>query len=108
MIYSLPVTIIIEGVVALAYSIWRKKPLGPILITSIFANLITQYLLWFVLNLFFQHYLISLVIAEILIWIIESAMLYYIPANQLRLQEATFFGLLMNLASFTIGWFLPV
>jgi hypothetical protein len=107
-IHSLPITIIIEGVVGIAYSTWRKKPLGPILVTSIFANLITQSLLWVVLNLFFQHYLISLVVTEILIWTIESAMLYYVDANKLLLQEATLLSLLMNFASFGLGLFLPV
>jgi hypothetical protein len=107
-IHSLPVTIIIEGVFGLAYSIWRKKPLGPILITSIFANLITQSLLWIVLNIFFEHYLIALSLAEILIWMIESFLLYRFPANQLRLQEAALISLVMNLSSFVLGWYLPI
>ena len=107
MIITFLITIIVEGIVVLGYSFWQKKPFIPILSSSIIANLITQSLLWVVLNLFFQHYLISLFLAEILIWIIESAMLYYVPANKLLLQEATFLSLLMNLASFGIGWFLP-
>ena len=98
----------VEGVLILGYSIWQRKPTRPILYTSLVANLITQSLLWVVLNLFFHHYLISLFLAEILIWIIESAMLYYVPANRLRLQEAMFLGLLLNLASFALGWFLPI
>lgn len=97
-----------EGVVGLAYSIWRKKPLRPILITCIFANLITQSLLWIALNHFFRHYLATLLIAEVLIWMIESVLLYYFPANQLRLREAALLSLLMNLTSFAVGWFLPV
>jgi hypothetical protein len=108
LIFTLLVTIIVEGVLILGYSNWQKKPTRPILYTSLVANLITQFLLWVVLNLFFHHYLISLFPAEFLIWIIESAMLYYVPANQLRLQEAIFLSLLLNLASFAIGWFLPV
>ncbi|HET9907101.1 MAG TPA: hypothetical protein VFQ23_10685 [Anaerolineales bacterium] len=108
MILTVLITIIIEGTVVLGYSFWHKKPFRPILYTSIVANLITQSLLWVLLNLFFQHYLISLFLAEILIWIIESAMLYYVPANKLLLLEATFLSLLMNLASFGLGWFLPI
>jgi len=101
------VTIIIEGIVVIVYSIWRKKPLGPILFTSIIANLITQSFLWVVLSLFFQHYIITLFITEIFIWMIESFLLYRFSANQLRIQEATLVSLLMNLASFGLGWFLP-
>jgi hypothetical protein len=75
-IYSLPITILIEGLVCLAYCTWSKKPVLSILITSIFANLITQSLLWIVLNIFFQYYLLTLFIAEILIWLIEGVIFY--------------------------------
>jgi hypothetical protein len=60
------------------------------------------------LNIFFQEYLIALLVAEILIWILESLLLHYFPANQLGLREAALLSLSMNLASFTFGWFLPI
>jgi hypothetical protein len=75
-IYSLPITILIEGLVCLAYCIWSKKPVLSILITSVIANLITQSLLWIGLNIFFQYYLLTLLIAEILIWLIEGFIFY--------------------------------
>ena len=108
MIVTLFITIIIEAIVVLGYSILRGKPLGPILFTSIIANLITQSLLWLVLNLFFQHYLITLLVAEILIWMIESVLLSCFPANQLRFAQAVLLSLGMNLASLISGWFLPM
>ena len=108
MIPTLLITIIVEGTVVLGYSIWRKKPVRPILFTSICANLITQSFLWMVLNLLFRHYLTALVVAEILIWMIESVLLYYFPANQLSFVEAAILGLSMNLASFALGWVLPI
>lgn len=107
MIFTLLFTIVIEGVVVIGYSIWRTKPTASILLTSIFANLITQSLLWIGLNLFFHYYLITLFVAEILIWIIESVLLHLFPANHLDLTESTFLSLMMNLISFGIGWFLP-
>jgi hypothetical protein len=94
--------------VGFGYSLWRKKPAGAILITGVFANLITQSFLWVVLNLFFPHYLITLFLAEILIWMIESLLLYSVPANRLRLADAILLSLSMNLASFALGWFLPM
>lgn len=97
-----------ESVVLIGYSIGRRKPVRPILFTSVCANLITQSILWVNLNLFFRHYLIVLVIAEVLIWVMESILLYSIPANRLRLNEAMLLSLLMNLASFGLGWFLPI
>jgi len=105
---SLVSTIIAEGVVATGYSIWRSKPVRPILFTSICANLITQSLLWVVLSVFFRYYLGALLLAEVLIWMIESAVLYAIPANRLRFSAALLLSLGMNLASFALGWFLPV
>ena len=108
MIVTLVITILIEGVIVAGYCSWRGKSLGPILFTSIWANLITQSFLWVVLRLFFQHYILTLLIAEIFIWLIESFLLYRFSANQLRLQEATLISLLMNLASFALGWFLPI
>ena len=108
MIVTLLITIIVEGLIVLGYSNWQKKPAPSILYTSLIANLITQSFLWVVLSPFFQNYLIALVIAEILIWLIESAMLYYVRANRLRIMEAILLSLLMNVASFTLGWFLPV
>lgn len=97
-----------EGAVVIAYSFWRKKPLVPILFTSICANLITQSLLWAALYLFFESYLIALLSAELLIWMIESVLLYSVPANHLRLVDAILLNLGMNVASFVPGWFLPV
>jgi hypothetical protein len=107
LIVTLLITIIIEAAVVLGYSIWRQKLLLPILFTSVIANLCTQSLLWVVLSLFFRHYLIVLILAEILIWLIESFFLYRLPTNQLRFQEAVVLSLIMNLASFALGWFLP-
>ena len=108
MIVTLFITILVEGAIVIGYSIWLKKTLGPILFTSILANLITQSLLWVVLNLFFRYYLIALLAAEILIWMMESVLLYYVPANRLRFTDAILLSLSMNLTSFTLGWFLPI
>jgi len=108
LIRTLLITIFVEAVVVLGYSIWQKKPFLPILLTTVIANLFTQSSLWIALNIFFHYYLIVLVITEILIWLVESFLLYRFPANQLRSQEAAFLSLIMNLASFGIGWLLPI
>jgi hypothetical protein len=68
----------------------------------------TQSFLWVVLNIFFQHYLIVLIMAEILIWIMESVLLYSVAANRLRFTDAILLSLSMNLVSLTLGWFLPL
>ena len=108
MIVTLLITSVVEGVVILGYCLWGKKPVKPVLLTSICGNLITQSFLWIVLNLFFQTYLVTLLLAEILIWIVESLLLYSIPANHLSFKQAALLSLGMNLSSFVLGLFLPV
>ena len=108
MIGTLLITIFIESAVVLGYSYWREKPLGSILVTSIGGNLLTQSLLWVMLNLFFQNYLLALLVAEIFIWIIETVLLYSIPANELSLKEASLLSLGINALSLAVGWLLPV
>jgi hypothetical protein len=108
LIATLFITLLIESIVVVGFSYWRERPLGPILVTSMSGNLLTQSLLWVTLNIFFQYYLITLLIAEIFIWIIETVLLYSIPANQLSFKEALLVSLGMNALSFAVGWFLPV
>lgn len=108
MIQTLAITILVEGVVCLVYSIWRKKPVLPILITSLLANLITQSLLWAVLSLFYQHYLVALLIAEIAIWLIEGRLFYSLRANRLGGGESLLLSMMMNLSSFGFGWLWPI
>lgn len=108
MIQTLTITILTEGVICLLYSVWRKKPVQPILFTSLLGNIITQSLLWAALTLFFHHYIATLLIAEILIWLIEAVFLYYLQLNQLSIRESAFLSLIMNLSSFGIGLWLPL
>jgi hypothetical protein len=108
LIDTLLLTIILESLVVLGYSFWRGKPTRPLLCTSICINILTQSFLWVGLNLFFRHYLIALMVAEVLIWGFESILLYAVPANQLQVKDAMLLSLSMNLLSFAMGWFLPV
>jgi hypothetical protein len=98
----------LESIIVVGYCLWRRSPIQPILFTSLVGNLVTQSLLWVMLTLFFQSYLVTLMIAEIFIWVIESALLYLIPANQLPFTDAILLSLAMNLISFSVGWFLPI
>jgi hypothetical protein len=107
-IFTLPLTILIEGIIVCGFAFWQKKPVGRILAASMVANILTQSLLWGVLNLFATHYLITLFVMEVLIWPMESAILYYFPDTRLDWRETLSLSLGMNLASFGIGWFLPV
>ena len=108
LIFTLLITVIAEGLVVTGYSVRCRKPIYPILLTSICANLITQSFLWIVLLIFFRYYLMTLIIAEILIWMAESVLLYSVPANRLQYFDAAFLSLGMNLISFALGLLLPL
>ena len=108
MIITFSITIIVESIVAGSYAVLYKKPILHLLFSCLLANLLTQPLLWLVLQVFIQHYLMALFIAEFWIWVIEAVILYLYPYNRLRFIEALALSLAMNLASFAAGWFLPI
>ena len=108
MIITFSITIIVESIVAGSYAVFYKKPILHLLFSCLLANLITQPLLWLVLQVFIRHYLIALVISEFWIWVIEGVILFLYPYNQLRLRDALGLSLAMNLASFAAGWFMPI
>ena len=105
---SLPITLLIESSIAVVYGILTHRPPAHLLLSSLLGNFLTQSLLWMALLVLFEHYLIVLVVAEFLIWLIEGAVLYYYPWNHFSWREALGLSLVMNLASFGIGWFLPI
>ena len=108
MIVTLLITILVEGGASVIYATRRTKPVLPILLTSVFGNLVTQPLLWFLLTLAYRHYLVALVVGEIAVWAIESFLFHAIPFNQLNLKEAALLSLGVNGISLAIGWFLPI
>jgi hypothetical protein len=105
---SLPITILVEGVIVAGYALHNKKPLIHLLLSSVVINLLTQSALWLALQAFFNHYLLTLLIAEACIWLVEGALLRLYPYNRLNLREAFGLSLAMNLTSFALGWLLPV
>src|SRR5687767_11691971 len=106
-IQTLAITIVMEGIACSVYSIWRKKPIRPILLSSLLGNIVTQSLLWLALTLFFQHYLVTLLISEILICLMEAMLYHGVRWNNLSMGDALFLSFITNLSSFAIGWFMP-
>ena len=107
MIITLSITILMESIVIIGFCLWRRKPLRSLLVTSICGNLITQFFLWTVLSIFFQHYLVTLLAAEILIWLSEGILLSVVSMNDLSLKDALLLSLAINLVSVSAGWLLP-
>ena len=108
MIATLFITVFIEGVVVVAYCIWGRKPLLSLLITSVAANIMTQSILWAVVNIYFRDYLAALLICEIFIWLFESLLIFFTHKDRLTLRSAALLSLCMNFLSFGTGWLLPV
>jgi hypothetical protein len=107
-IITLSLTILIEGIIACGFALWQKKPVGRLLAVSVLANILTQSMLWGALKLLPHAYLLTLFTMEFFIWLIESAIFRHFPGTHLTWREALSLSLGMNLASFGIGWFLPV
>ncbi len=108
MIATLSGTIVVESIVILAYAQLAKKPILPLLVTSFLANCLTQALLWAALWTFPFHYWLTLISMEILIVGSEFLIFYANIKNQLRWNEALRLALIINLASFSVGWFLRI
>lgn len=108
MILTLPVTILLEGIVILVYGAIRRKPVGTLLLASLIINALTQILLWIVLEIFFAAYVTALLTTEVLIWLIESLFILRMTKGELDLKRAFALSFCMNAASFGVGWFLPI
>ena len=108
MIWTLLVTILIETIVVFLYGVINRKPVGLLLVTSGLVNLLTQTILWFWLNFFHRFYIPALLIAEFLIWLVESIWMRKFSNGRLNHHSAAVLSLYMNTASFGIGLFLPI
>jgi hypothetical protein len=108
LIATLSITILAEGIVVFLYSTVQKKPAGRLLVASVIVNVLTQSLLWIVLQVYFSYYLIALFMMEIVIWLVESLLVFRLSGGHLNLKSAMTLSFLMNVTSFGIGWLMPV
>jgi hypothetical protein len=104
-------TLAIEMPIAVAYILWRRRP-AVVLLTVVWTmNVITRSLLSFAVIAFFPrmggYSLRWILFAELLIWIIEAAYLTLAMRKEARFGEALLLSLVLNGASFGIGWLLP-
>ena len=52
--------------------------------------------------------IVLLIIAELVVWIVESAILYLTQRETISVREALGLGLLLNATSLLTGLFLPI
>lgn len=106
---ALPLTLLIEILLATGYAFWRKRPLLTTLSLVALANVITQYGLWASLNaLNTTHVLVVTIVLEIVIWGVEAVILYLPQRKEITFKEAALLSLALNAVSFAIGLALPV
>ncbi|MCD4671992.1 MAG: hypothetical protein K8R77_04945 [Anaerolineaceae bacterium] len=105
---ALPVTIVIELLLAVVYAFKRKRPLLITMALTALANVITQYGLWASLNAFHDQNVLELtIVLEVIIWGVEALILYLPQRKDISFKEAALFSLVLNVVSFSLGLLLP-
>lgn len=108
---ELIVTLVVELVIALAYGLWRKRPLILLLTVVSMMNVLTNTVLTssflFIPGLWAGGFS-SLLIGEAIIWLVEAGILALALRKQARLWESLALSAALNLASFGVGWLLRV
>ncbi len=104
---AVPITLAIEGFLALLYAIFRKRSKITTLTMVALANMITIPILWMGANMLGgENLTLFTAVAEIIIWLVESAILYLTQRDSLPFREALLFSLILNGCSYLIGLFL--
>jgi hypothetical protein len=106
---AIPITMAIEVILGLIYSVIRNRSKLTTTTMIILANTITLLPLWSIIrNINGDFQIIFIIIAEILIWLVESVILYLTQRKTIRFREATLLSLILNGISTLIGFFLPL
>jgi hypothetical protein len=106
---TLPLTVAIEGLLAIGYAALRRRSWLTMLTLVTIANLTTQPALWVFLIAFdISNTWLILLVGEIIIWLVEAAILYLTLRKMISLWEVLGFGFMLNLFSLVVGLWLPV
>lgn len=105
---AIPITLAVELILALIYARLRMRSILTTLTMVAVANTVTLPIFWLGANVMSSSYsVILLVIAEILIWLVESTILFLTQRKRVRFKEMLLLGLILNLLSFLLGLILP-
>lgn len=101
-------TLAVELILGLIYALWRKHPLFYLLTVILLMNMITQPILWMTLSSTFVGLsVVRTLIAEVIVWLVEGWILLKALPGRVTNKEAFLLSLVLNLASFGIGYILP-
>ncbi len=106
---TLPLTVIVEGIIVLIYAHVRKHSRATLLTLVTLANLISQPALYFFLTIRADGVnFVFLGLIECCIWLLEAVLLYASQRKTLSFGESLKLSALLNVVSFAIGLLLPV
>jgi len=89
-------------IIRLIFRIKQKKISSKILLfTGILCSFATLPYLWFLLPLFFHSYLAYVIFGEIIVFILESTIYYFVLG--INMKNAAFVSFACNAASFLLG-----
>ncbi len=100
---ALLLAIVTEGAVLVLLARIRKKPARRLLVACGLVNVITVTALALVAGLG-SATIVTLLVAEIVIWLFEAAFLVLYPGTEVSWQEGLVFSLFMNVTSLLAGW----
>jgi hypothetical protein len=99
--------LVIENVIALIYTKIRNRPRIETLTFVTLANMVTLPALWIAAFYIGGYEFYALLLIEVVIWIVETVILYILQRREIDLKEAALLSLSINGASFLIGLLLP-
>jgi hypothetical protein len=102
-VIALIITLILETLTALIFVSIAKIP-KKILLSVLFANLISLPIVWFVFPMFIKLPL-TIVLGEIFAFIFEAYFIFLLNKKLITLKKSFIMSILMNLASLIIGGF---
>jgi hypothetical protein len=107
---ALSLTIVVEGLIMVAYASARGLRVFHWLTYVVLINLVTQPALWYLMGLFPADipYLPALTAAESLVWVVEAGLLHLLAGDRLGVGHALTLSLVLNVASCGVGLVAPV
>jgi hypothetical protein len=101
-------TLSVELALGLVYALWRKHPAFYLLTVILLMNMITQPILWLTLSgTFVGLSVVRTLIAEVIVWLVEGWILLKALPGRITNKEAFLLSLVLNIASFGMGYLLP-
>ena len=106
---AIPIAVIVEATLGLIYAIFRKRSKLTTVTMVILANMVTLPPFW-AASYFISgdFHIIVFIVAEIIIWLVESGVLYLTQRKTIRFWEATLLSFVLNGISALIGLLLPL